>query len=180
MSADLQPPQPTCPPSARPERLFDPASGVHGLRAAQTRVVGARRVLDVWFYQAPPAELADPALWSLEPAPGGTQVAVTAAQVAGRPPHLELELAGLPDPGRYRLAVAPPAGVPFDPLRTWLPVRLRPGCDDLGSCFDAPEPPLPPVPSPVHDYLARDWRSLRRALLEYLLRADPGADVSIA
>ncbi len=40
--------QPTCPPLRRPERLLDPRAGVHGLRAAQSRVAarraGARRL----------------------------------------------------------------------------------------------------------------------------------------
>lgn len=181
MPADADLLQPACPPSARPARLFDPASGVHGLRGAQTRVAGSQRVVDVWLYKAPPVQLADSTLWSLEPAPGGRRVAVVAAALAPVPePHVELELAGLPDPGRYRLAVEPPAGVPFDPLRTWLSVRLRPECEDLGSCFDVDEPPPLPAPSPVRDYLARDWRALRRVLIEHLLQADPAADVSIA
>ena len=30
------------------------------------------------------------------------------------------------------------------------------------------------------DYRPRDWRSLRQALVEYVLRRDPDADVSIA
>ncbi len=181
MTADAELLAPVCPPAARPERLFDPASGVQGLRGAQARVAGATRVVDVWLYQPPLAQLADPALWTLEPAPGGTHVAVTAAALAPNPaPHVELELAGLPDPGRYRLLVEPPASVPFDPLRTWLAVRLRPECEDLGSCFGLEEPPALPAPSPVGDYLARDWRALRRALVEHLLQGDPAADVSIA
>jgi len=181
LNADAALLQPGCPPSARPERLFDPTSGVHGLRGAQTRLVRSTRVVDIWLYQAPPVELADPTLWSLEPAPGGTHITVIAAALAAVPaPHVEVELAGLPDPGRYRLAVEPPVGVPFDPLRTWLAVRLRPECEDLGSCFGVEQPPPLPAPSPVGDYLARDWRALRRALIEHLLQGDPGADLSIA
>ena len=108
-------------------------------------------------------------------------MAIAAASIAATPsPHLELELAGLPDPARYRLVVEPPASVAFDPLRTWLPARLRPECPDLGACFDVGEPPPPPPPSPVLDYRPRDWRSLRQALVEYVLRRDPDADVSIA
>ena len=138
-------------------------------------------MLEVWLYQDPPPALADPSLWSLEQAPGGTPVAIAAASIAATPsPHLELELAGLPDPARYRLVVEPPASVAFDPLRTWLPARLRPECPELGACFDVGEPPPPPPPSPVLDYRPRDWRSLRQALVEYVLRRDPDADVSIA
>jgi hypothetical protein len=106
LTADAELLAPVCPPAARPERLFDPASGVQGLRGAQARLAGSTRVVEVWLYQPPPAELADPELWSLEPSPGGAHVAVTAAALAPNPaPHLELELSGLPDPGRYRLLV---------------------------------------------------------------------------
>ncbi len=180
MSADPQLLEPTCPPSARPEKLFDPASGVHGLRAALTNV-GPPRTLEVWLYQAPPAALADPSLWSVDPPPGGTPVSISAAVVDPNPtPHMTLTLAGLPEPARYRLLVTPPASVPFDPLRTWLPVRLRPECVDLGSCFSAEESPPTPAASPVLDYRARDWRGLRQALVEFLLRRDPDADTSLA
>jgi hypothetical protein len=181
LPADAETLQPTCPPSARPEALFDPATPVHGLRAAQTRLVGADRLVDVWLFQDPPAALGNPALWSLEPPPGGTPVSVVDAGIEPLPaPHVVLKLGGLPDPARYRLSLDPPGSVPFDPLRTWLPVRLRPECADLGSCFGASEPPPTPPASPVKDYLARDWRSLRQALVEYLLLHDPDADVSIA
>jgi hypothetical protein len=179
--ADTATLQPTCPPSARPQELLAPGANAHGLRAAGARLDGAQRVLDVWLFRDPPAALADPSLWTLTPPPGGTPVPIAAAALQAAPaPHLELELSGLPDPARYRLQVAPPAAVPFDPLRTWLPVRLRPECPDLGSCFAGPPVRPTPEPSPVHDYSARDWRSLRRALTEYLLREDPEADLSVA
>lgn len=180
MSAEPWLLEPVCPPSARPEKLFDPSSGVHGLRAAMT-TVGPPRTLGVWLYQAPPPALADPSLWSLDPPTGGTPVPITAAVVDPNPtPHVKLTLAGLPEPARYRLLVEPPASVPFDPLRTWLPVRLRPECPDLGSCFPVEDAPPAPAPSPVLDYRARDWRGLRQALLEYLLARDPDADISVA
>ena len=172
---------PAAPAVHRPEALFDPATTVHGLRAAQARQSAGQRLLDVRLYHDPPATLADPSRWTLTPAPGGTPVAVDAATVQALPsPHVQLVLAGLPDTARYRLEVDPPAGVEFDPLRTWLPVRLRPECPDLGSCF-APGPgDPPPPPSPLADYTARDWRSLRRVLVEQLLREAPDADTSPA
>ena len=172
---------PTCPPSARPERLYDPASGVHGLRAARARALGADRVVDVWLYQDPPPGLAVAGLWTLVPPPGGASVAVTGATIVAAPtPHLELTLAGMPDPSRYRLDVEPPPGIAFDPLRTWLALRLRPECPDLGSCFEPAPPPAAAAPSPVQSYLGRDWAGLRRELVEELLRRDPQADLSIA
>ncbi len=173
--------QPAAPAVHRPEALFDPSTTVQGLRAAEARQAGDQRLLDVRLYHDPPVALADPALWRLTPAPGAAAVAVSAVTIEATPtPHVQLVLAGRPDTARYRLEVDPPAGVAFDPLRTWLPVRLRPECPDLGSCF-APEPAEPaPPPSPLTDYTARDWRSLRRVLIEQLLREAPDADTSVA
>lgn len=174
--------QPTCPPLHRPEALFATSATVQGLRAAQVRTAGASRFLDVWLYQDPPAALAHAAAWTLTASRGVTPVSIVdpVTIVPSPTPHLELPLDGAPDPALYRLEVVDPPPVDFDPLRSFLPVRLRPECTALGSCFSIPPAPAPPPPSPVHDYLARDWRSLRQALAEYLLREHPDADLSSA
>lgn len=174
--------QPTCPPLHRPEALFETGATVQGLRAAQVRISGGSLFLDVWLYQDPPGALADASVWTLTASRGTTPVAVVdpVTIVAAPTPHLELPLEGAPDPALYRLEVVDPPPVDFDPLRSFLPVRLRPECTALGSCFTVPSAPAPPPPSPVHDYLARDWRSLRQALAEYLLREHPDADLSSA
>jgi hypothetical protein len=173
--------EPSCPSLHRPEALFATGATVHGLRAAQVRTSGASLFLDVWLYQDPPAALANPAVWKLTAGRGVTPVSISAASIQNAPTaHVELTLVGAPDPTLYRIEVVDPPPVAFDPLRTILPTRLRPECDALGSCFAVPPAPAPPEPSPVHDYLARDWRSLRQALLEFLLREHPDADVSIA
>ena len=174
--------EPTCPPLHRPEALFAGGATVQGLRAAQVRTSGGNLFLDVWLYQDPPAALAHAAVWTLTAARGTSPVAITDPVTiqAAPTPHLELPLDGAPDPALYRLEVVDPPPVQFDPLRTFLPVRLRPDCDALGSCFSVPPAPAPPPPSPVHDYLARDWRSLRQALAEFLLREHPDADLSSA
>lgn len=175
--------EPACPPFHRPQALLDPATTVAGLRAAQSRRVGGARVCDVWLFQDPPAVLADPGRWQITGPPGTPPVGVVAASVVAAPtPHVELTLIGEPGLARYRVAVLPdgPPPVVFDPLRTWLLVRLRPECPDLGACFDPPGPPAADRPSPVQDYTARDWRSLRRVLIEYLRVRDPQADLSPA
>jgi hypothetical protein len=174
--------QPTCPPLHRPEALFASAATVQGLRAAQVRTSGGSLFLDVWLYQDPPAALAHAAVWTLTARRGTSPVAIKDPVTiqAAPTPHLELPLDGAPDPTLYRLEVVEPPPVDFDPLRTSLPVRLRPDCSALGSCFSVPPAPAPAPPSPVHDYLARDWRSLRQALAEYLLREHPDADLSSA
>ena len=181
-SPALPPLLPDCPPVERPKALLDPATTVAGLRAAQSRMTGTR-FLDVWLFQDPPAALADPARWEITGPPGTSRVSVTAAAIVTAPtPHVELTLAGEPDMARYRVAVHaddPPA-IAFDPLRTWLLCRLRPECPDLGACFEDATVSPARLPSPVQDYLARDWRSLRRALLEYLRIQDPDTDLSVA
>ena len=179
--ADVTTLEPHCSPLHRPEALFATGATVHGLRAAQVRTAGGNRFLDVWLYQDPPSALANGSAWTLTARHGVAPVALSSGSIVALPtPHVELSLVGSPDPALYRLAVAEPAPVPFDPLRTALMVRLRPDCDALGSCFPVPPAPVPTLPSPVHDYLARDWRSLRQALIEYLLREHPDADLSIA
>ena len=173
--------QPSCPPLHRPEALFATGATVHGLRAAQVWTSGGNRFLDVWLYQDPPSALANPGAWDLIARQGIAPVSISAAAIKTTPTaHVELTLVGAPDPTLYRLEVVDPPPVPFDPLRSFLPVRLRPDCDALGSCFAVPAAPAPPPPSPVHDYLARDWRSLRQALLEFLVAEHPDADLSIA
>lgn len=170
------------PPTHRPALLLDPASTVHGLRAAGARLQGdaqiETRLVDVWLYRDPPPALIDKTRWRLTPPPGGRPVQIAGAALGAD--RVVLTATGNPDPGRYRLDVLPPAGLAFDPLRTWLPVRLRPECDDGPSWLPAGDPPVPRGPSPVHDYLARDWMALRAALVEFLRREHPEADLSPA
>lgn len=171
--------QPACPPVHRPAALFDPATSVIGLRGATPRVTPAGRVVDVWLYRDPPPALADPGRWTLEPPPGRTPVGISAAAIVAAPqPHVELTLDGLPDPVRYRLRLDA-TGLEVDPLRTWLPVRLRPECPDPDACAPTVTPPHRPEPSPV-DYRARDYRALRAALVDHLRTQDPDADLSVA
>ena len=167
--------QPHCPPVHRPEALFDPATTVHGLRAAQARsspAATASSTSGSTRTRRPPSPTRR--VWTLTPAPGGTPVAVDRGRrsQALPTPHVELPLAGAPDPTRYRLEVDPPAPASRS-------TRCAPGCPcgcgpsarDLGSCFaSAARATRRRRPRRVHDYLARDWRSLRQALLEYLLR----------
>src|SRR5262249_54939111 len=149
--------QPTCPPLRRPEALFATSATVQGLRAAQVRTSGGSLFLDVWLYQDPPSALADSSVWTLTASRGASPVALKApARIGATPaPPPEPPLAAAPAARLSRLGVVAPPPVDFDPLRTFLPVRLRPECTALGSCFSVPPAAAPPPPSPVHDYLAR-------------------------
>jgi hypothetical protein len=182
------PEQPTATPVERPQALFAGRDGVIGLRAASARLAGTDRLVDVWLYGDPPQALADPAKWTLRPAPGMPRPSVTGAvSVAAAtapdgtpvPSHLTLTLDRvLPGRGVYQLRLDP-AGLPADPLRVFLPVRLRPECGDAGDCVDAIAPSAPLTP-PDYDTLARDYAALRSMLMERLQFTDPAADTSAA
>jgi hypothetical protein len=182
------PEQPVAPAVERPEALFSATGAVIGLRAARTRLVGGNRLVDVWLYDDPPTGLTDPALWTLRPAPGAPRPSVTAvtSEPASSssfgtpiPAHLTLTLDSvLPGRGVYQLRLDP-AGLTIDPLRVFLPVRLRPECGDAGD-LTATSPRPAPLTPPDYDTLARDYTALRAMLLERLSFADPSADQSIA
>jgi hypothetical protein len=187
------PEQPIATPVERPKELFAGVNGVIGLRAASARQSNGNRLLDVWLYGDPSAGLVN-ATWTLLPAPGApvpsvTDVAIVAASTSADgtlvPSHLTLtlKLDSVP-PGRgvYQLRLDPaslPTGLAIDPLRAFLPVRLRPECGDAGDCVDAAAPPAPLTP-PDYDTLARDYTALRATLMERLQSTDPTADTSIA
>jgi hypothetical protein len=182
------PEEPAATPVERPKALFADPAGVIGLRAASARLAGQERLLDVWLYGDPLPALNDPAKWTLRPAPGMPRPSVihVAPVVAGTAPdgtpvpsHLTLTLDQvLPGRAVYQLRLDP-AGLLVDPLRVFLPVRLRPECGDVGDCVDAIAPPSP-LTVPDYDTLARDYAELRAMLLERLQFTDPTADTSPA
>ena len=181
------PEEPTATPVERPKALFT-SPEVIGLRAASARVDGAARLLDVWLYGDPPAALTDAARWTLLPALGmpapsvilATSVpAGTASDGTPLPSHLTLTLDQvLPGRAVYQLRLDP-AGLQVDPLRVFLPVRLRPECGDVGDCADAVSPPAP-LTAPDYDTLARDYTALQAMLMDRLQFLDPTADTSAA
>ena len=176
--------EPTCPPVHRPELLLDPTTPVAGLRAAQGRLTAGIRYCEVWLYQDPPAALADPARWTVTAPPGARPVSVTAATIEALPtPHVRL------DPGRRARRDPLPGGgrpgqgaggrlrsvahVAPGPTATRVP---RPG----QLLRSTPRPGPRPTADRPSTLLARDYRSLRRALLEYRRQQDPDADLSVA
>lgn len=105
---------------------------------------------------------------------GGTRVPGTALRVvdlrdAGS--QLEITLNQFGDFSEYLLTIAHPA---LDPVLRSRAFRFKVTCPDPFDCrpttASAAEPPV----EPVIDYRAKDYRSLRRALLEFLRLRVPG------
>ncbi len=191
------PEQPVASAVLRPQALFAAPSTVIGLRAGSVVYDGLTRTLSVWLYGDPPAGLVDPTLWSLTGAPGLPLAQLTTAATivaAGLDPdgnpvpsHVDLVVTtpsgALPGRAPYRLGIDPVGlaalGIELDPLRAYLPVRLRPECGDAPDCVLVP-PAIPPLTPPDYDTLARDYTGLRAMLLDVLATLDPSAETSAA
>ena len=117
------------------------------------------------------------------PPPGGTPVAIDRCRDRSRIRRRTSSstLAGLPDPARYRLLRrAARRRRRSTRCARGCPSACGPSATTSAAASVSRSRRALPAPSPVRDYLARDWRALRQALVEYLLRGDPDADVSIA
>jgi hypothetical protein len=181
------PEEPEASPVLRPKALF--AGGpVIGLRAAGCTYSGSTRTVSVWLYADPQAGLIAPALWNFEGSPrvevvGPGTIVAAGTDVDGNPvpAHLDLPIqavgAALPGQAPYRLGIDPGAlgglGLELDPLRRYLPVRLRPECGEVPDCIVVPPVP-PPLTPPDYDTLARDYTGLRAMLTERLGVLNPG------
>jgi hypothetical protein len=191
-----QPEEPEASPVLRPKALF--AGGpVVGLRAAGCTAAGVVRTVSVWLYADPQAGLVAPTLWTLEGGPAQVVVTVVGAgtvvpagvDVDGNPvpAHLDLPVqavgGALPGQAPYRLGIDPAGlaglGLDLDPLRRYLPVRLRPECGEVPDCITIPPTP-PPLTPPDYDTLARDYTGLRAMLVERLGALQPDYDPSPA
>ncbi|HEX4698912.1 MAG TPA: baseplate J/gp47 family protein [Actinomycetes bacterium] len=188
-----QPEQPEASPVLRPKALFGGGS-VIGLRAAGCTASGVVRTVSVWLYADPQAGLVAPTLWTLEGTPQVTVVAPGTIVPAGVdvdgnpvPAHLDLPVqavgAALPGQAPYRLGIDPVGlaglALELDPLRRYLPVRLRPECGDVPDCIAIPPTP-PPLTPPDYETLARDYTGLRAMLVERLGVLHPAYDPSPA
>jgi hypothetical protein len=191
--AYTQPLEPEATPVLRPAALFG-STTVVGLRAASSTAVGPTRTVSIWLYADPVAGLVDPGLWSFEGNPPVEVVGPGTVVAAGTDPdgnpvpaHLDLVVAAvgaaLPGQAPYRLAVDPTGlaglGLELDPLRRYLPVRLRPECGDVPDCIAVPAPP-PSLTPPDYDTLARDYTGLRAMLMDRLAALRPDHDPSPA
>jgi hypothetical protein len=192
--AYTQPEQPVASAVLRPRALFASPTTIVGLRACSTRFDGVTRTLSVWLYGDPPAALVDHTLWHFDGSPHTEVSADGTIVTAGTDPdgnpvpaHVDLVVSStsgaLPGRAPYRLGIDPVGlagkGLDVDPLRAYLPVRLRPECGDAPDCVTVPLAP-PPLTAPDYDTLARDYTGLRAMLMERLGVLDPGSDDSPA
>ncbi len=173
--------EPNCAAVARPRALFaDPR--VLGLRAAQITTTLSGGLCDVWLFHAPVdlSSLADPRHWYLDPPPGAPKVTIDAVATSSSGPHVSITYGGAAPNVRYLLGFKSPDPNLFDPLRTSLLVRMQPSCDALCGCSEPDVGVVDDLPSASVDYSARDWRSLRAALVDHLVSRDADSDLSAA
>jgi hypothetical protein len=158
-----------------------------------------RRVLQVHFVHAVPGQpsgvpdAAPPLTAANFTIAGGVRVTgvsvVAVTDVTDRVVTLETDSAG--DFSTYALRLvtsravdATPAG--FDPMLATVEFSFKVDCDEDLDCRVETECELPPVPQPHLDYLAKDYASFRRLILDRLAVIMPGwternpADVGVA
>jgi hypothetical protein len=188
-----------------PTPVQDRAERVRAVREAVTvngieyvEIVSAnQRTLDLVFVHPLPGEAgALPA--SMDPLrpeqieiSGGVRVTgiqVTALNVSGRTLRVTVDRAG--DFSIYQLALcaapgssAPPAGI--DPVLARIEVNFKVSCPSQQDCI-APAAEEEPPPTVPIDYLAKDWSSFRRVMLDRMANTAPewteraGADAMVA
>ncbi len=144
---------------------------VHGLAAAQVRILGGERITPVrvlWAQpadslSAPPALPAERARFADLPAP--EQVLVVRTDRAGDFSRYRLELINSP--------ADPTPHAAFDPRLHGVDFGFRVECPADFDCREALACEAAPRPAPAINYLAKDYESLRRTLLERLAQLLP-------
>jgi hypothetical protein len=159
------------------------AAGVNGIDSVEVVTADQRR-LELHFLMPLPGQLGGPAspILGVENVriDGGTRVlgvAVTAVAANADVLIVDVDRAG--DFSTYTVRIvaaagsdAPPTG--FDPLLSSSAFSFKAGCPNAFDCED-PEPAgAPRQPSPVIDYLARDFESFNRLLSDRAALVNPG------
>ncbi len=165
----------------RAVRAVETVNGIDWLEVA----TGEQRQLEVTFVHplpgepgAVPAGQAALGLANIRIAGGVrvTGIRVTGVVADGRTLTITVDRAG--DYSLYELAVvagpdgsAPPPG--FDPLLATIAVNFKVDCPTDLDCVDLPAPAATP-PSPQIDYLAKDYPTFRRTMLDRMAATAPG------
>ncbi|HET9442221.1 MAG TPA: hypothetical protein VFO65_02790, partial [Acidimicrobiales bacterium] len=104
-------------------------------------------------------------------------VRVQSVAAAGRRLTVVVDRAGDFSPYTIRVVTDPGSDIPpagFDPALSWRELSFKAGCDTPFDCQPPPAPGSPRPPSPVIDYLARDFESFNRLLADRLSLVTPG------
>ncbi len=142
-------------------------------------------VLSVYFFSGavPPGSAGPGVSYAIT---GGVRVRgerLHVVAVAAMPDHLELTFDGYGDHSEYVLTIE---GLGLDPYYNCKAFSFTVGCPNPFDCKQPPPPPAPLPPDPPIDYLAKDYSSFRRALLDFLPTRVPGfretseADLALA
>ncbi len=144
-----------------------------------------QRTLRVTFFEDIPADgsgnPSDFGLGNLQ-IDGGVRVqGIRVSQISASGSVLSVTVDQPGDFSRYTLRIvaeagsaSPPAG--FDPLLSQVDFSFKVDCPAGFDCEEAPAPPDAPLPSPRIDYLAKDYASFRRLMLDRLSVLAPGQD----
>lgn len=108
------------------------------------------------------------------------QIQVTTITPSATDPNvLTLVVKPVGDYSTYLLTLITPSGKNwnFDPLFSEIRFKFRPGCFN-NNCAPEWEASLPPFDEPVIDYLAKDYGSFRRTMIDAMARRVPGWEMT--
>jgi len=130
----------------------------------RVEVSADQRTLTVTFATAITAALLDPARFTLT---GGRRVHPQVVQATGVSGAVTADL-GLDQPGDFSIYMLTLLGDDVDPFYASLAFSFKVDCEDPFDCKPASQPQVPIPESPAIDYLAKDYASFKRALLDLI------------
>jgi hypothetical protein len=154
-------------------RDLQPAVGLNGIDFVESHDHAAPIWLEVAFVKAPvPAGLlGSPGRFRIE---GGLRIPgirVTAVQAGPSADRLKVVVDRQGDFSPYRLVIDSPA---LDPRLASAVFHFRASCPTGIDCRQEPDCPPAEAPEPALDYLAKDYASFRRLLLDLIPQRNPG------
>nr|MBP6679311.1 hypothetical protein [Paracoccus sp. (in: a-proteobacteria)] len=161
----------------RRERLAAPGVTVNGIAGIEVDAADMTRLAVHFVHPLPGQPGGLPAAGPALQAPdliieGGARIrALTVLNAAANGRMLALQVNRAGDFSAYRLRIRD--DVPgYDPILREIAFRFRLHCDS-GDCAAPPPGPDEPVPAPHLDYLARDYDSYRRMMLDRMAVSTP-------
>ncbi|HEX5707548.1 MAG TPA: hypothetical protein VFX96_09650, partial [Pyrinomonadaceae bacterium] len=165
----------------------------NGIRSVEVKLVGSQAELEIRFFNRNSlAEIfadvtADPpSVKSVFPLTGGHrlpagqaegQVQAVALNAGADAATIVLTVAPVGDYSTYTVGVNTLVYPNFDPLLADIDFKFRPGCFNT-NCAPEWEPAPAPDPSPVIDYLAKDYDSFRHTMIAAMMERVPGWEPS--